>query len=153
MPFGPRMSPSGDGKQLIMTYDKGVYSFQCDTPNQCYWNTENHELGISRFDGHIMMTVPTSLVENCGCELNSTGDCKCPAAVTGQECDRCKDGYWGLNKNGVMGCSSKFYRITLGNVSFLCLFLKAMGHLHDYSTKHICLSLVCLSVKNQLPNI
>ena len=120
MDYGPRMAPTGDGKQLIMTYEKGVYSFHCDTPNQCYWNTENHELGISR-ERHIMMTVPTSLVENCGCELDSTGDCKCPATVTGQECDRCQDGYWGLNKTGVMGCSSKFIRISLENVFFLCL--------------------------------
>ena len=143
MDYGPRMAPTGDGKQLIMTYEKGVYSFHCDTPNQCYWNTENHELQIERDNGHIMMTVPTSLVENCGCELNSTGDCKCPAGVTGQECDRCQDGYWGLNKNGVMGCSSKFYRITLGNVFFL---FEKLCHLHDYSTKHICLSLLCLFV-------
>ena len=91
MDYGPRMAPTGDGKQLIMTYEKGVYSFHCDTPNQCYWNTEIHELGISRY-GHVMMTVPTSLVENCGCELDSTGDCKCPATVTGQECD------WGGGK-------------------------------------------------------
>merc|ERR1712066_985156 len=97
----PRMASTGDGKQLIMTYEKGVYSFHCDTSNQCYWNTVNHELGISRQE-HIMMTIPTSLVEHCGCELDSTGDCKCPAAVTGQKCDRCKDGYWGLIKNDVM---------------------------------------------------
>ena len=106
---GHKIAPTGDEKQLIMTYERGVYSFHCDTPNQCYWNTENQELGSPRAD-HIMMTVPTSLVENCGCELDSSGNCKCPAAVTDQECDRCQDGYWGLNKTGVIGYSSKFYK-------------------------------------------
>ena len=56
-----------------------------------------------------MLTVPTSLVENCDCEQNSNGDCKCPGGAIGDACDRCKDGYWGLDLDGSLGCKSEFF--------------------------------------------
>ena len=45
---GPRISPTGDKNGLILTYEKGVYSFHCDTPSQCYWRTEPYNLEIKR---------------------------------------------------------------------------------------------------------
>ena len=81
------MSPTADKKGLLMTSEKGVYSFHCDTPNQCYWTMEEYELKIKR-NYHLMMSVPSSLVENCDCELDSAGDCRCKPGVIGPDCDQ-----------------------------------------------------------------
>ena len=104
--YGPRISPTGDKNGLLLTYEKGVYSFHCDTPSQCYWRTEPNNLKIER-TVHLMMTVPSSLLEQCNCELNSNGDCKCPIGVDGPECSKCTKGFWSLNQNEKIGCKSK----------------------------------------------
>ena len=105
---GPKMTPTGDGSGMIMTYEDKIYSFKCESQTNCYWNTEKTSLEISR-ERHIMLTIPSSLVENCDCELTSSGDCRCPAGVIGDACDRCKDGYWGLDPDGSLGCKSEFF--------------------------------------------
>jgi len=62
--YGPRMTHTADKKNLLMTYEKGIYSFNCRSSNDCHWTKESYELEISR-RYHILMTVPSSLVENC----------------------------------------------------------------------------------------
>ena len=62
--WGPRMTPTADGKGLLMTFEKGVYGFQCTSANNCYWTKKDYELQISRTD-HLFLTVPSSLVEDC----------------------------------------------------------------------------------------
>ena len=100
------MSPTPDGKGLHMTYEENVFSFHCQSKTQCNWVKERYELQISRRN-HIMMNVPSSLLENCKCELDSSGDCRCKPGVTGPKCDRCQAGYWGLNFQDQSGCQSE----------------------------------------------
>ena len=102
MPHGPKMTATGDGKNLIMTYEKSVYSFRCDGQNDCYWQTEEHQLDISR-RWHIMMTIPSSLVENCNCQLDAR-PCGCKDPVPNVDCEECVDGYWRTTDTG---CKSK----------------------------------------------
>ena len=61
---GSRMSQTRDEKGLIMTYEKGVYFFHCDSATQCYWKKKKFTLKINRVR-HIMLTVPSTLVEKC----------------------------------------------------------------------------------------
>ena len=98
------MTQTADTKGLIMTYKQEVHSFHCATPTNCYWEKENYELKIERTD-HIMLNVPKALVQDCDCELNTNGECRCPIGVVGDKCDQCKNMYWGLDQNG---CKSKF---------------------------------------------
>ena len=107
---GPKMTTTSDGKGLIMTYEKAVYSFHCKSQTNCFWTKEETQLQISR-KYHMMLTIPSTLVENCDCELDDNGNCKCPAGVTGEECDICQLGYWGLNHDGKNRCKSKFLSI------------------------------------------
>lgn len=101
------MTPTGDGKSLVMTYQRGIYSFHCKSRTNCYWNTTEYELEISR-EAHIMMTIPSSLVENCDCELNFNENCRCGTGIIGDDCDQCKDGYWGFDQEDHIGCESEF---------------------------------------------
>ena len=61
---GSRMSQTRDKKGLIMTYKKDVYFFHCDSATQCYWKKKKFTLKINRVE-HIMLTVPSTLVEKC----------------------------------------------------------------------------------------
>ena len=106
MYFGPRISPTGDKNGLLLTYEKGVYSFHCDTPSQCYWRTEPYNLEISR-RFHISLTVSSSLLDQCNCELNSNGDCEYLIGVDGLNSSICVEGFWGLNQNDKISCKSK----------------------------------------------
>ena len=110
----PRMSQTIDGKGLLMTYGKSVYSFVCNNPNDCYWKKEKYQLEIPRFY-HIMMNIPSSLIENCNCKTDQNGTCICPTGVksTNPEqstCDLCQDGYWGFNLGGDKKCKSEFIK-------------------------------------------
>ena len=67
MYYGPKMSPTGDGKGLLMSYDRGVYSFFCQTANNCFWKEENYQLKTSRTK-HLMMTIPSHFMEDCDLE-------------------------------------------------------------------------------------
>merc|ERR1719221_1462486 len=67
--FGAKMTTSGNGKGLLMTYEDKIYSFDCDSPTTCFWTEEETKLKIRRHT-HLMFTVPTSLVEECYCQLN-----------------------------------------------------------------------------------
>ena len=107
--YGAKMTTTGNGKGLLMTYLTKIYSFDCDSPTTCFWIEEETKLKIGR-DFHLMLTVPTSVVEDCDCQLNSDGVCRCPTGVTGEACDQCKLGYWGLQQNDSLECKSKFYK-------------------------------------------
>ena len=58
-----RMSPTPDGKSVILTYEKQIYRLICQKGRQCTWETLPNELQISR-GGHIQLTVPKKVL-NC----------------------------------------------------------------------------------------
>ena len=41
------------------------------------------------------------------CAHKPTGDCRCKPTVTGVNCDRCLDGYWGIGEDR-LGCKSGY---------------------------------------------
>ena len=61
---GPRITATRKGDGLIMTYERGIYKFRCDSANSCYFAKERNELQIER-SYHVLLTVPTSLIKNC----------------------------------------------------------------------------------------
>ena len=63
MNYCPRMSPTPDGKSVILTYDKKIYRLNCQKGRQCTWETLPNELQISRV-GHIQLTVPKQVLNN-----------------------------------------------------------------------------------------
>ena len=60
----PRMSPTPDGKSVILTYEKKIYRLICQKGHQCTWETLPNELQISRIR-HIQLTVPKKVLNNC----------------------------------------------------------------------------------------
>jgi len=63
MYLGPRMTTTNKN-QLLLTYEEGIYSFNCRSSDDCYWEKKNQELKTDRYY-HVLMEVPASLVENC----------------------------------------------------------------------------------------
>ena len=61
---GPRITTTGKGDGLIMTHNKAIYQFICDSKNSCYFVKEDNELQIGR-QNHVFLSVPTSLVKDC----------------------------------------------------------------------------------------
>ena len=72
----------------------------CDTCKPLFWN-----LRASNPNG----------CESCGCNRNGTigmigicdqldGQCACKAAIAGAKCEECKDGFYGLSSNTLLGC-------------------------------------------------
>ena len=43
------------------------------------------------------------------CAHNPGGDCQCKAGVTGHNCNRCADGYYGFGEDKRTGCKSMNY--------------------------------------------
>ena len=64
---GPKITTTADGKGLLMSYGRSLYSFSCQSMSRCSWDTNQIELKISRSE-HVMMRVPASMVENCECQ-------------------------------------------------------------------------------------
>ena len=60
----PKMANTQRKKELLMTYENGIYSFNCRSSDDCFWEKKSFKLKISR-TAHVMMEVPASLVENC----------------------------------------------------------------------------------------
>ena len=108
MESGSKMTTTGNGKGLLMTHEDKIYSFDCDSATSCFWTEKETKLKISRED-HLMFTVPTSVVDDCDCQLNSLKECKCPPGVIADGCDRCKDDYWGLDVAKSIGCKSESF--------------------------------------------
>ena len=61
---GPKMSPTPDGKSVILTYEKQIYRLNCQKGCQCTWEALPNELQISR-QYHIQLTVPKKVLNNC----------------------------------------------------------------------------------------
>ena len=64
MGSGPRMTTTGKGDGLIMTYNKGIYRFKCVSSESCFFEKDDDDLKIER-RGHILLTVPKTLMEDC----------------------------------------------------------------------------------------
>ena len=62
MQYGPRMSPTPDGKSVILTYEKKIYQLNSQKGRQCTWETLPNELQISR-NAHIQLTVPKKVLK------------------------------------------------------------------------------------------
>ena len=62
--LGPRITKTVNGEGLLMTSEKDVYRFKCDSPDYCYWVEEDYDLSYSRRD-HVLLTVPSTLLEDC----------------------------------------------------------------------------------------
>ena len=58
------MATTSQGDGLIMTHEKDVYAFQCESETSCKWSKEPYSLQISRLD-YVMLPVPMSFLENC----------------------------------------------------------------------------------------
>ena len=61
---GPAMTTTAKGDGLIMTNRKGIYRFKCVSSESCFFEKDDNELHIDRIYHHLL-TVPTSLVEDC----------------------------------------------------------------------------------------
>ena len=61
-----RITTNANGDGLIMTYFEDIYQFKCVSSHSCFFQKDDNQkdLKISRVD-HILLTVPSSLVENC----------------------------------------------------------------------------------------
>lgn len=62
--IGAKMTTTNNKNQLLLTNEKGIYSFNCRSSDDCYWEKKTNELSVSRL-WHVMMKVPASMVENC----------------------------------------------------------------------------------------
>ena len=62
--YNARMSPTPDGKSVILTYGKNIYRLNCQKGCQCTWETLPNEIQISR-TSHIQLTVPKKALNNC----------------------------------------------------------------------------------------
>ena len=67
------MTPTADGKGLLMSDGNALYSFQCISDTNCFWTTTDIRLKIERTD-HIMLTVPAALVDECMCDHGFYGE-------------------------------------------------------------------------------
>jgi len=64
MTYGPKMTTTKNKNQLLMMYEKGIYSFNCRSSDNCYWEKKTSELKVFR-RWPVLMKVPASMVENC----------------------------------------------------------------------------------------
>ena len=64
MYYGSKMSPTADGKGLLLSYEKSIYEFNCQTETNCWFTETDIELQISRIF-HLMFQVPSTLLNEC----------------------------------------------------------------------------------------
>jgi len=62
--YEPRMTPTADGKGLLLSFEHSIYSFICQSETSCWFTTTDIQLKIRR-RSHLMFTVPTSLLSEC----------------------------------------------------------------------------------------
>jgi len=60
----PRITQNAKGDGLIMTSEKGLYKFKCQSSDSCFFEIDGHKLQIPRHY-HVFLKVPSLLVENC----------------------------------------------------------------------------------------
>merc|ERR1712228_58124 len=58
------ISPTKYNDGLLMTDESKVFRFRCNTSSDCSWKIEPWELKYKRW-GHLMMTIPSSTLEQC----------------------------------------------------------------------------------------
>ena len=58
------MTPSADGKGLLLSYGKYIESFKCTSQESCSFEPTDIIPRMER-NGHIMLTVPSSLLSDC----------------------------------------------------------------------------------------
>ncbi|KAJ8301303.1 hypothetical protein KUTeg_020290 [Tegillarca granosa] len=81
------------------TCKRYVEGKRCDTCQENYWNLqENNPYGCELCDCNVMGTV-----DGIGCDQEN-GRCFCKRYVTGQKCDQCHQGYYGLS-DAITGCT------------------------------------------------
>jgi len=61
---GSRMTPTADGKGLLLSNIKSIYSFICQSPTSCMFAPTDIQLKIWR-GYHLMLQVPSSLLSEC----------------------------------------------------------------------------------------
>jgi len=61
---GSRMTPTADGKGLLLSNIKSIYSFICQSPTSCMFAPTDIQLKIGR-SYHLMLQVPSSLLSEC----------------------------------------------------------------------------------------
>ena len=59
-----KMTPTADGKGLLLSQDNSIFSFNCVSETNCAWKKTDIELKIKR-QFHVMLTVPAALVDQC----------------------------------------------------------------------------------------
>jgi len=62
--YEPRMTPTADGKGLLLSFEHSIYSFICQSETSCWFTTTDIQLKIKRTE-HLMFTVPSSLLSEC----------------------------------------------------------------------------------------
>ena len=60
----PRMARTSQGDGLIMTYQKDVYTFKCESKTSCKWSKEPYSLQISRYF-NLLLPVFAPFLDNC----------------------------------------------------------------------------------------
>lgn len=81
------------------TCKRYVEGKRCDMCQENYWNLqENNPYGCELCDCNVMGTV-----DGIGCDQEN-GRCFCKRYVTGQKCDQCHQGYYGLS-DMITGCT------------------------------------------------
>ena len=60
----PKMATTSQGDGLIITYEKDVYTFKCESQTSCMWSKEPYSLQISKtYD--VMLPVLAPFLDNC----------------------------------------------------------------------------------------
>ena len=65
--YASKMTPTADGKGLLLSQDNSIFSFNCVSETNCAWTKTDIQLKIKR-RYHVMLTVPAALVDQCECE-------------------------------------------------------------------------------------
>ncbi|GIY26654.1 laminin subunit alpha-2 [Caerostris darwini] len=82
---------------------EGFEGRHCDQCRQGFYNFPNCHKCDCNMDGTV-----ESHCRNNICQCNNQGDCPCKELVSGQRCDRCVDGSFGLSKESKKGCYDCF---------------------------------------------
>ena len=61
----PKMTTTGAGDGLMMTYKKGIYRFKCVSSDSCFFEKDGGDKLKFKRTWHIQLAVPASLVEDC----------------------------------------------------------------------------------------
>ncbi|KAH9524560.1 Usherin [Bulinus truncatus] len=81
---------------------KNVVGSKCDTCKSGFYNLQqSNPLGCSDCECYKDGTVGN----NTTCQADSVGQCSCKANVDGRACDKCKEGFYNLTVDNILGCT------------------------------------------------